>query len=191
MSQPFLIIGLPRSRTAWLSVAATTQKSICHHEPAAKMQNFEDLRLLWQDDRAEYIGIADSGLVWQLGRILEELKPRTLIVERAASASAYSLTQYFAPAFAEYDFTPLCDSGAEELAQYYKHPLVSTLHYSALNHYPSVHGALKRLMPNAAFPMLHDLMHMNIQVQRDYALEAAHRPHSNWHRDTSWKDAAP
>lgn len=40
MKTPFFVTGLPRSRTAWLSVLFTTEHVTCHHEAIRFCENF-------------------------------------------------------------------------------------------------------------------------------------------------------
>ena len=39
----FLITGLPRSRTAWMAVAATDGTAVCYHEPTMHLARWDDV----------------------------------------------------------------------------------------------------------------------------------------------------
>lgn len=187
MSKPFLITGLPRSRTAWLSIAATTQGSICFHEPTADLGSFEALKTLWADDRYAFVGVSDSSLVMQLGRILREVAPRVLIVDRDPQDAERSWETYIEGQFGEFDVSGFMQRLHAELSAYGAHPLVEWVDYDDLENPTIVGDALSWLMPGLAFPKLEELMHMNVQVDRDWVVEKARAPHTNWHTDTSWK----
>lgn len=181
MSEPFLICSLPRSRTAWFSIVASGQQSLCLHEPTSYLTCFDDLRALWSDDRFEYIGVSDSALVMQLGRILREIGPRTLIIDRALEDVVRSIDCYLAPAGYRWDAKGHCKAARAELEKYREHPLVRWIDYDDLNDLDFVQAALAWLMPKATFPKLGELMHMNVQVDRDWVIDRASQPHTNWH----------
>ena len=56
-----MILGLPRSRTAWLANFFTTEKTFCFHEPLAKMYSYREIESLKTD---RITGLADTGLGW-------------------------------------------------------------------------------------------------------------------------------
>lgn len=56
----FFILGMPRSRTAWLSVFLTTDKTICHHDPMAFVKDVQCLNMIGGAGRIT--GVADTGL---------------------------------------------------------------------------------------------------------------------------------
>jgi hypothetical protein len=188
MSKPFFICGLPRSKTAWMSVVASGQQSLCLHEPTANVESFEELTALWADDRFEYIGVSDSSLVMQMGRILSEIGPRTVIIDRDIEEVVHSINCYIAPAGYEWDSRAHCFAAQAELEKYRGHPLVSWVDYDDLKDIDFVEAVLKWLMPTATFPKLAELIHMNIQVDRDWIFERVQgMVHNNWHLDTSWQ----
>lgn len=85
-NKPFLITGLPRSATAWLSVVMTTDKSICYHDIISERlyeSNFEWIKPIWLSPYGyNHIGVSDSGAGFILPWIREEIRPNVLIVER-------------------------------------------------------------------------------------------------------------
>lgn len=46
MTQPFIVYGLPRSRTKWLSVFLTYREWVCCHETSMNMRSLVDVRRL-------------------------------------------------------------------------------------------------------------------------------------------------
>lgn len=183
MSQPFLITGLPRSRTAWFSVATLTDRSICTHEPTAITQSFEELRQLWVKSPFSRvsIGMSDSALGLQLGRILDEIGPRTLIVERDIREVEQSLAALFSDVPMNWAGAVNYLDGLEsELSKWKSHPLVKTVGFHDLDDVDVVTDALSWLVPDASWPDLRHVMSMNIQACRDHVLALAARPHSGW-----------
>lgn len=74
--QPFLVLGLPRCRTAWLAEFLSMPGRRCLHEPSKTYTGIEDLEAALADDRA---AIADSALTLRWRDILR-LRPAARIV---------------------------------------------------------------------------------------------------------------
>jgi hypothetical protein len=92
MTQPFLITGLPRSRTAWLSaVCNLNQHAICHHEPIQNLKHWHEALSLWEMRGYTYTGISDSSLGFHLPEILRLHSPNTLVILRDREAVEASL----------------------------------------------------------------------------------------------------
>lgn len=60
IKQSFMVVGLPRSRTAWLAKFLTYRKQVCVHEPSLHWADMADLGL-WL---AKKEGASDSMLTW-------------------------------------------------------------------------------------------------------------------------------
>lgn len=183
MSQPFLISGLPRSRTAWFSVATLTDRSICTHEPTAITQSFEELKKLWVEPKFPGIsvGMSDHGLGLWLGRILEEIGPRTLIVKRDIQQVEKSLAKLFVDVPMDWaSAVRFLDALETELSKWKHHPLVKCVSFDDLDDHSVVTGVLSWLVPGASFPDLKHLMAMNIQARRDRVLSLVSKPHTGW-----------
>lgn len=183
MTDNFMVTGLPRSRTAWWSVATCTPVSACVHEPLRNTGKFDDLHSYFGLDTHRFVGIADSGLSVQLGRILTEIKPRTLIVLRDPRDVMTSLVEYLP--FRPIDFMGLkahvdqCQSAIEEWSG---HELVKTVPFDALR-YPDVALAcFDWLMPGHSKHMNLDLLGMNIQVCKERLMQdLMAEGHNMWH----------
>ena len=167
----FLITGLPRCRTAWLSVAATEYRSICYHEPTQFLPEWRDIERIWSGNRYAYIGISDHGLGFHLAEILNRWTPRTLIVERGVREVEAALAAAF-PGQSSPGYCPLL---AERLAEIPEHPLVRRVSFQALGDTEEVFRCLRHLMPEARldYVRLQELQRMNIQVDREKVLAAA------------------
>ena len=190
MSGRFLIAGLPRCRTAWLSVATTTASSFCYHEPVAHLDSFEALVDLWKPIPGHAAGVSDSCLSLQLERILETVKPRVLLVERPLMDIVASFRKYLSGCEQAFDYTAMVDdlvSLQREMDRFRHHPNVRTLAFGEMTSYKTVLESLRWLIPDTDFPDLHGLMHMNIQVDRAYAINLAAKPHTHWHRE-KWQN---
>jgi hypothetical protein len=81
-AQPFLITGLPRSRTAWLSVLCTTGNAFCYHEPSTQFEDISDLKDFYNKDSPRFVGVSDAALGFYLPWIMENIRPKTLIIDR-------------------------------------------------------------------------------------------------------------
>ena len=154
------------------------------------------MRALWRPIAGHSVGVSDSCLSLQLERILEEVAPRVLLVERPIEDILRSFRGYLAGVLHGFDY----DVGREYLLElqaqidrFRGHPLVRIMAFDALADYDKVLETLFWLVPDTDFPDLRSLMHMNIQVDRDYCLARVNQPHNGWHRQpwsTSSKSAA-
>ncbi len=183
MSQPFLITGLPRSRTAWWSVIASTPISICHHEPLKHTASFDQLAAFWNTPGFKFVGVSDSGIAPPLGRILAEIAPRTLMVVRDREDVEASLEKYFAGC--DFDRSASSKYILESLAYLRKwsdHKLVKCVRFEDLADHDVVRDCFDWLMPGSTFAPRQDLMNMNVQVDRGYALAEAAKDHNHWYR---------
>lgn len=158
---PFLITGLPRSRTAWLSVAASDIDSICYHEPVERMASWQGAQAIWSRSQHYWTGISDSMLGLHLVDLLMWVAPRTLVVERPKEDVAASLRNRF-PDWPETNYVDIL---ADRLALAKGHPLVRTVDYADLADPRIVKACLEWLMPAKAFSVerLAELGRMHIE----------------------------
>lgn len=184
MNGRFMITGLPRSRTAWWSVVATTSLSYCHHEPLPHTRSFDDLKRYFETwPHRPFAGISDSGIAPVLGRILEEIQPRTLIVMRDVFAVRESLEAYFGAGVSDRGtlWAELCNSRII-LRKFAGHDLVKVVPFEALNDINVVRQCMAWLVPGPEIPFPDQLMDFNIQVKREKAVLDRKLPHNGWHR---------
>ena len=144
-AKPFLITGLPRSRTAWLSVFMSGAGSICYHEPIGGIREVSDIEAIYKSDYYKFVGIADSGLGFFLDWILKNIQPRTLIVERDPAEVIESLARLGLP---RTNFTELL---SDRLQPFKEHPLVMWVPYEALNMKRVMQKIYWHLMPGQPF----------------------------------------
>lgn len=177
MTQPFLITSLPRSRTAWWSVVASTPFSVCLHEPAKECDTFEELKELWLS-LPVYRGISDSGLAFQMGRIMDEIAPRTLIVEREPGAVLASFRRYWGKPFDERKVERMLTEAHRVLRGFHSHHNVKVVKFEALADYDTAQACYKWLMPGNPHPLRRDLFNMRVNVGRE---SAEVKSHTFWH----------
>jgi hypothetical protein len=173
-ARPFFITGLPRSRTAWLSVYMTTGRAVCYHDACAKIERIEDVEAVFASDFYHYVGIADSALGFYLPWILQNIGPRTLIVERDPDEVSNSLAALGMPK------TKLPNRLLASLKEFRGHPLVMWVPYRLLDEKRVMEKAFLHLLPGEAFDeRRHDEMaKLNIQTDMRKAVASylANRP---------------
>lgn len=184
MAGRFFICGLPRSRTAWFAVATCTQTSLCYHEITKDVSSFTELADMWAPKYGVDVGVSDSALALQAGRVLAELKPKTLIVERPVDECLKSYQRYAEAAGwpTNPDATrELFESMVGALEAIKSDPLVLSVPYDELRTRAGVAKCLQWLLPGREFPDLQMLMGMNIQVMPVVVEAAIKRGHNMWH----------
>jgi hypothetical protein len=184
-AQPFLIVALPRSRTAWLSVLCTTGMSICYHDAMEGMRDLSQMSDKYQSEFYKYIGLADIGLGFFLDWILENIGPRTLIVDRDPLTVEDELVSMGLPR------TNYADLLHKKLLEFKKHPLVMWVPYESLDTKRVVEKIYWHLMPGQAFDeeRYEELSKMHITTSLERALAAVQRNRSN--SDVLLKDIIP
>lgn len=81
MTQPFVVLGYPKSRLPWLSVFLTAGSAICQAEVNRLMWDLPELKGMLEGEYT-HMGVADSTLGVFATRIYEEICPRILVIER-------------------------------------------------------------------------------------------------------------
>ena len=72
----FLILGLPRSRTAWLSSLFTVGNVFCYHDLTSRSRTADEVIARMQQNPTEVCGNSDSGNIFILDRVME-IMPET------------------------------------------------------------------------------------------------------------------
>jgi hypothetical protein len=175
-SVPFLVTGLPRSRTAWMSVLTTTAHSLCLHEPSAAFKDIEELRGFYDCDYPNFIGASDSGLGFFLPWILENIRPHTLIIERDPQEVTESLCQLGLP---RTNYAYLLQEAIEPFRH---HPLCLWVRFDRLDDRRTIEKVFWHLMPGVPFDEERwaQLARMHIQVDLRKALQ-----HYSLHRSAA------
>jgi hypothetical protein len=147
-TRPFIITGLPRSRTAWMSVLFTTDDSFCPHELTPELPSLEVLREFFNISEYRYIGISDSALIWMLPWVLEELKAPTLIIRRELDEVRSSLSMIGLHS------NKLLENTAAQLERFVNHPLVRCIDFESLNDPQMMRQAWEHVLPGKRFDVL-------------------------------------
>lgn len=175
MFAPFWITGLPRSRTAWFAEAMRGARSSCFHELTAETRSFAEFKARWLSGAdQQHRGNSDSGCGLHIARIMDEIAPRTLIVERPIDEVERSLKALLGVDPPRRDLERL----QEALA--YSHPLIKRVRFSDLADRHALVEAVEWLLPGHG-EAAGRLADVNIQVTRDYAAHLARTPHTLWH----------
>lgn len=169
-AKPFFITGLPRSRTAWMSVFTTTGDSICYHEPITKIHEIEDLKGIFSSDYYKYVGVSDSGLGFHLKWILENIKAPTVIIDRDIDECNSELEKLSKGRLPKTNF---CELLHKELVSFKDHPLVMWVPFKEMKKKSIMGKVFCHLMPDVTFDELRfeELDKLNIQVIFDDVLE--------------------
>lgn len=164
----YLITGLPRSRTAWMSVAASTVPgSICYHEPMKRHTSWECCFDLWKS--GPNVGIADAHLGFHLERIIKEVNPRILIIRRELHEVKDSLAKLGGP---QTNYTDLLGAALDRFIQA---PGIACVHFQGLKSLAIVKQCLAFLMPGCTpdEARLTELMDLNIQADLEHVWDCA------------------
>jgi len=168
-SSRFWITGLPRSRTAWFAVAMRAAGRACFHELTAETGSYAELKDRWTD------GNSDSACGLQVARILSDVAPRTLVIERPVEDVALSLVRIYGPRIGLFAHL----EGLRE-ALSVAHPLIKRIAFDDLNDRDALIEAAEWLSPGSGKAVA-SLSNMNIQVTREHAEALTGIPHTLWH----------
>lgn len=162
MKEFFLILGLPRSRTAWLSTLFTAGDVFCWHDLGAEYKTPGDIVFRMQTTPG-VVGLADPAAAMILPYLLEELHPRIAVINHDFEDSLASMA--FACGLAK----SVCRAGMEmmmqavEAARAMDHTL--TVELSHLDEEPTLRKLWDHLVPGHAFPGLNLERINNMQIQ--------------------------
>jgi hypothetical protein len=88
----FFILGMPRARTAWLSVALTFGESVCAHEGVAGCASFEEYAGKLRSAPSRIVGDSDAALAYWIPQLLSGFpNARFAVVTRPAAEALASL----------------------------------------------------------------------------------------------------
>lgn len=92
MSKPFIILGMPRSMTAWLSCFLTCGPVFCQHELSGKLDSAKEIADSIRQQPFPFSGLADPGALMIWRELTELLPDATLIyIRREPKQSRESL----------------------------------------------------------------------------------------------------
>ena len=170
MTHPFLITGLPRSRTAWFAaLASQMERAICYHEPMARLRRWEDSFNVWDHSPYQFTGLSDSALGFHLPQILRDYSPNTVMVLRDQREVVASLAARGVAGEA------YCDVLHRRLMRSIRHPLVMTVGFDELGDAIKAGECLQWLMPGARldWEKIEQMCRINVQAMPEPMLNAA------------------
>ena len=165
LTNPVLITGLPRSRTAWLSIAASMMgNAICLHEPVRDCATWQESLGTWRRSGYAYSGISDHAMGFHLPHILCEYKPNTLVIHRRQTDVYSSLRGIGvdAPGYLEVL--------SARIGRCLRHPLVMQVDYDELRDPHTLMDCLEWLMPGSRPDIRKAEMMVRMNVQADIGM---------------------
>lgn len=165
----FLITGLPRSKTAWMSaVASSVAGAMCFHEPMKRFKSWECCFEVWQE-KYLHVGIADAHMGFHLASVIERANPKILVIRRDLDQVKASLEALGGPQ------TNYPDLLAQALDQFMAHPNVAWVTFDALKSIDIVKQCLQFLMPGCLIDdnRIRELLDVNIQVDMERVWDCA------------------
>lgn len=166
----FLITGLPRSRTAWMSVVASSVPgAMCYHEPMARLKRWECCFDIWRRADYPHVGVSDAHLGFHLTRIIAEAGPRILVIRRDVEKVKESLLKIGGP------HSNYCDVLAESLNRSSGQKNVAWVNFDSLRDLKTVTDCLRHLMPDCAIDddRIRELIDLNIQTDMELVWQRA------------------
>ncbi len=165
MSEPFIITGLPRSRTAWLAALCNTiPEAICYHEPLATLSKWQAVAGLLHDSQYRYCGASDHGLGFQLKPLMDMLLPRVLIVARDRSDVEQSCHALYAGRAGTKRFLDVLERRIDMARD---EPCVRVVGFADLQSPRTVYACLRHLMPESTICMAKVAEFLRLNVQAD------------------------
>lgn len=144
-AKPFIITGLPRSRTAWLSAFMSTGNAICHHEILKGLSDITELPDSLKSEFHKYVGTADSGAAFFLPWIAENMDCPIVIIDRNIEDVDNSMRKIGC------NIRPALDLLKETINKYERHPKVLKVPFDLLNEKRIIQKIFWHLMPGEAF----------------------------------------
>jgi hypothetical protein len=144
-AKPFLITGLPRSRTAWMAAYLTNGRVMCKHEPLKYLSDVSELPDAIYSEYHTHSGLSDSGAGYFLPWIMKNLDPPTVIIERDIEEVNHSMQ---VNGYVMGDALRLL---RERLHAFKYHPRVLWVSYDSLNDKHTMEAIHFHLLPSVAF----------------------------------------
>lgn len=152
MSLPFLISGLPRSRTAWLSVFFTHYPSFCLHEGMGKFKGDFDLMVREMSASPHPVGNSDSSLCLHADKVLAGAKAgqfRLAVIDRPVVEVLPSLTKFYE---GKYDATVVLGTAYEGHKAILASEHAFIVKFADLDDEEKVAELYEHLIPGQPFP---------------------------------------
>lgn len=144
-ARPFLITGLPRSRTAWMAAFMSTGSVLCKHEPIKALYDISDLPATLESEYHSHMGASDSGAGFFMPWIMENIDPPTVVIERDVDDVRDSLDAIDLP------MGEALDVLLDKLHAYKNHPRVLWVTFDSLNDKRIMQKIWFHLVPGVPF----------------------------------------
>ncbi len=145
MSKPFLITGLPRSRTAWMAAFFSTSPAICHHEPLKLLWDITELPTALASSYHRYVGASDSGAGYFLPWIMRHMNPPTVIIDRNIADVQESMRAI------GFDVDGALELLAKRVLTFKEHPSVLWVPFDSLSKKRTMERIWFHLLPGVPF----------------------------------------
>jgi len=161
----FIVHGLPRSRTKWLSKFLTYKDYTCTHEMAMTFREVDDFRNHFKEN----IGSCETGVAqgwWMIQRVLPGIK--TVVVKRPVEEVLQSLKALDLGPYSFFDWgrlEHLMHYGDKMLDQISNHPGVLTVQFKDLKRMETCASVFEHCLPYK-FDIKHwsQLKNQNLQI---------------------------
>jgi hypothetical protein len=180
MTRSFLITGLPRTRTAWLSAMFTVGPVFCAHDLSFSLMRDGGVDAEELADRIELLpgcfhGSADAGTLLMLGDLRERLgNPPVLLVKRPLEHVLLSFCRVT-------QTTPeqsrlVLEALQARALEAEKLPGVMTVRFDELDHEQVIRMAWRHLTCDLPFPLDHfqRMRSMRVEIHPEIMFRAAH-----------------
>lgn len=178
--QPFFILSLPRSRTAWLATVLTQGPVFCQHEASLGCRSTTDLKAkleaLARSTGCKYVGAVDGVLALLHGR-LDALWPKAPMVSILRPVPQVMKSMPAAAGVTSRDIMDKLTAKIDLIAQ--QRPVLK-VPYHDLNTYEGCNRILKHVAPDAPalnlqrWEMLNDF-NIQLVLERAVARKAQHQ----------------
>lgn len=169
MGRPFLITGLPRSRSAWFAALCNTvPDAICYHEPLIKLERWQSIETLLRNQGTAFTGAADHALGFHLPELIAMLDPLVLIVTRPREEVEASLAALF-PKAPQSRYLEVLERRLDAVPSSDR---VKRVAFAELARLGTTFACVRHLMPGAepSHRKLMELHWMNVQADLPHAM---------------------
>ena len=142
--------------------------------------SFGDLSEAWRTSDYTEAGVSDSGLGLHIDRVIAEVNPKVLIVERRFSDVLRSFENYMSGVPIDINAAVNYLTKLHTALAKPKGKRIRRIPFDDLNDLDKLSSAMQWLVPCADFSHLSDLMEVNIQVSRQGMLADLPKAETHW-----------
>lgn len=164
MNDRFIVFGLPRSRTAWLSTLFTAGPVFCWHDLSGRCESSDSIADKLTMDGVSSCGVSDPGLVLWADQVISKLPgARLAYVRRDPSECAHSLARVTGGTAS--DCTPIIEEMNEALDEAQAKHGGHVVSFRDLDSEDAMRELWWHLVPLVRFPKAHWLKMRDLNVQ--------------------------